>query len=250
MVGPEVMKSNQHDPLTDPEIRRTFEEELLVGEATDTLVAMLESAGLTRKELASRLGVSSARVSQILSGAENLTLRSVAAVAWALGIRFELQPTAVSDRRGTPAEDDPPAPPWLDRVGRGPSLAALTTAADTTSGRLRIDWTRLRGFADWAASHPRELRAALAAPPARTGTVLDAILASFAEQLALDHGMAVPRWTRSVAALASEWSAPATPRMRSEAKASTPEAFRRRNIVLSRSALFRSAAEPAMAGMR
>jgi transcriptional regulator with XRE-family HTH domain len=132
------MKSNQHDPLTDPEIRRTFEEELLVGEATDTLVAMLESVGLTRKELASRLGVSPARVSQILSGAENLTLRSVAAVAWALGIRFDLRPTGLADRRGTPAADDPPAPPWLDRVGRarGVSFRQLEMPARS---RVRLD---------------------------------------------------------------------------------------------------------------
>jgi transcriptional regulator with XRE-family HTH domain len=110
------MSDRMTEALRDPGIRRVFEEELLVGEATDTVAALLESLGLPQKELASRLGVTPGRISQILSGKENLTLRSLAALGWALGVRFELRPTAMSDRAGTPAEDDPPAPPWLDRL--------------------------------------------------------------------------------------------------------------------------------------
>jgi transcriptional regulator with XRE-family HTH domain len=181
-----------------------------------------EGAGLSRRALAFRAGVPTSTVSRIEDGDSDPTITMLQRLLSAAGSRLLID--------------------LADEESSGPSLAALSIAADTTSGRLRVDWTRLRGFADWAASHPVELPAALADPPARTGTALDAILASFAEQLALDHGIAVPRWTRSVAALASEWSAPATPRMRAEAKASTPEAFRRRNIVLSRSALFRQAA--------
>lgn len=108
------MKEMMQDALTDLEVRRAFEEELLVGDATDTLAGVLGSLGMSRKELASRLGVSPARVSQILSGEENLTLRSLAALAWALGLRIDLRAAAMVDRRGTPAEDDPPAPAWLD----------------------------------------------------------------------------------------------------------------------------------------
>jgi len=102
--------------MHDPEIRQVFEEELLVGEATDTVVALVDSLGLSQKELAQRLGVSAGRVSQILSGAENLTLRSLGALGWALGVRFDLQPSAMTDRHGTPALADPPAPAWLNRL--------------------------------------------------------------------------------------------------------------------------------------
>lgn len=59
--------------LTNPEIRRVFEEELLVGEATDTLAALIEELGISQRDLAARLGVSEGRVSQILSGASNLS---------------------------------------------------------------------------------------------------------------------------------------------------------------------------------
>jgi len=180
-----------------------------------------EGAGLSRRALAARAGVPTSTVSRVEDGESDPTITMLQRLLGAAGSRLLMD---------------------ISNEGSSPSLAALSAAADTTSGRLRIDWTRLRGFADWATSHPRELPAALADPPARTGTELDAILAAFAEQLAIDHDVAVPRWTRFVDALASEWSAPATPRMRAEAKATTPEAFLRRNVILSRTALFRAAA--------
>jgi transcriptional regulator with XRE-family HTH domain len=180
-----------------------------------------ERAGLSRRALATRAGVPTSTVSRVEDGESDPTITMLQRLLGAAGSTLLLD---LADDEGSP------------------TLAALSTAADASGERLRIDWTRLRGFADWATSHADELPAALADPPARTGTPLDAILAAFAEQLAHDHGIAVPRWTRSVGRLPSEWSAPATPRMRAEAAASTPEAFRRRNIILSRSALFRAAA--------
>lgn len=110
------------ESLKDPETRRTFEEEYLYGEATDTVAALLESLGLSQKELAQRLGVSKGRVSQILSGEENLTLRSLAALGWALGVRFELNPQPMQDRGGTPAEGDPSPPEWLSQLPRRPQV--------------------------------------------------------------------------------------------------------------------------------
>jgi transcriptional regulator with XRE-family HTH domain len=104
--------------LSNPEVRRTYEEELLLGEATENVTALLRSLEISQRELARRLGVSEARVSQIVSGAENLTLRSVAALGWALGIRFELDPVSMSraERQGTPAEQDARPPDWLKRL--------------------------------------------------------------------------------------------------------------------------------------
>jgi transcriptional regulator with XRE-family HTH domain len=115
------MSHKLNPALKDPEVRRVFEEEFLVGEATDTIAGMLESLGITQRELGERIGVSPGRVSQILSGEENLTLRSLGALAWALGVRFELRPVPMADRIGTPAVDDPPAPVWLGRLGDLPA---------------------------------------------------------------------------------------------------------------------------------
>jgi hypothetical protein len=123
-----------------------------------------------------------------------------------------------------------------------PTIAELATAVDPERGRLKIDWTRLRAFADWVDRHTDDLADAIASPPARTGTPLDAILAAFAEELAARHDLEPPRWTRAVGPLPEVWSPPATPRMRAAAAASTPEPFRRRNLVLADSALFRTTA--------
>jgi transcriptional regulator with XRE-family HTH domain len=109
------MTSANSNPLHDPEIRREYEEELLVAEATETLSALVDEIGITQRELAERLNVSEGRVSQILSGGRNLTLRSLAGFGWALGVKFDLTPSAmtVEERIGTPAMKDPTPPTWL-----------------------------------------------------------------------------------------------------------------------------------------
>lgn len=112
------MSEKLNPVLSDPEVRRAFEEEFLFGEATDTVAGLIESLGISQRELADRLGVSPGRVSQILSGGENLTLRSFAALGWALGVRFEMNAVPMVDRAGTPAADDPPLPAWLGRRSR------------------------------------------------------------------------------------------------------------------------------------
>lgn len=125
--------------LTDPEIHRVFEEELLVGEATDTLAALVEVLGISQRDLAARLGVSEGRVSQILSGATNLTLRSLAGLGWALGVEFRLRRQAMSDRRGTPAGADPPAPAWLHELSEAAEPRVTPRRIDPPSTRRLFD---------------------------------------------------------------------------------------------------------------
>lgn len=62
----------------------------LARQATASLAGLLAERGMTRKDLADRMGVSPGRVSQILSGGENLTLRSLAAVAECLDAQVEI----------------------------------------------------------------------------------------------------------------------------------------------------------------
>lgn len=178
------------------------------------------AAGLSRSALARRAGVPTSTVSRIEEGTIDPTFGTLARVLSAAGSTLTVERT-------------PSAPP---------TLAALVTAADRTGSRLKIDWTRLRSFADWAARHRSELDAAIADPPMRTGTPLDAILAAFAEELAGRFGRAVPPWTKAVHPLDDLWEAPGTPAMRARARANTPEPFLRRNVVLDRAALLRDAA--------
>ena len=65
----------------------------------EELLQIMAQTGMSPGELANRLGVSRAYVSKILNAPPNLTLRSIAAVALALGARPELNliPAAASE---------------------------------------------------------------------------------------------------------------------------------------------------------
>jgi transcriptional regulator with XRE-family HTH domain len=63
----------------------------LVTQVTNEISWYMRERGLTRTDLAARMGVSPGRVSQILGGGENLTLRTLAALSTALDARFDLE---------------------------------------------------------------------------------------------------------------------------------------------------------------
>jgi len=63
----------------------------LVTQLTNEVTWHMRECGLTRADLAARMGVSPGRVSQILGGGENLTLRTLAALATALDARFDFE---------------------------------------------------------------------------------------------------------------------------------------------------------------
>ena len=93
------------------DIEAQVEEELsrLVTQLTNEITVHLREHGLTRAELASRMGVSPGRISQVLSGGENLTLRTLAALSTALDAQFDVQLSSrkpVSDAGSGPAFTD------------------------------------------------------------------------------------------------------------------------------------------------
>ncbi len=66
-------------------------QEELILDATEALARALRSSGLTQSELAARLGKTKGFISQILGGGKNLTLRTLADVAGALGFKVQIQ---------------------------------------------------------------------------------------------------------------------------------------------------------------
>lgn len=80
----------------------------LVTRLTNDINWYMRERGLTRADLAARMGVSPGRVSQILGGGENLTLRTLAALSTALDARFDVALSALKSEdaytsRGTEA---------------------------------------------------------------------------------------------------------------------------------------------------
>lgn len=133
-----------NEVMNNQEARRAYEEELLYGEATDTISGLLESLSISKNEVASRLGVSPGRVSQIFSGRENLTLRTLASLAWSLGMKVSFQVEPMENRSGTPAENDPAAPAWLGDLSPKAGVRFTEGASKLpASGRLGIDRKKL-----------------------------------------------------------------------------------------------------------
>lgn len=175
-------------------------------------------AGLSRRALAAKAGVPISTVSRIEEGRSDPTFGMLVRLVAAAGAELV---TALQPRE--------------DRL----SLAELATAVSDRAGRLKIDWTRIRAFVDRVQQDPQLLPSAIADPPVSTHPLMNAILAALAEQLAQEFGVDRPRWTRAFGPLGEPWVPPSTPRMRASFEETTPEAFRRRNVVLPRSALFR-----------
>ena len=84
--------ANKHRP-DHRAIEARVDEEMhgLVTQLTNEITFHMRERGISRADLAARMGVSPGRVSQILGGGENLTLRTLAALAAALDARFDFE---------------------------------------------------------------------------------------------------------------------------------------------------------------
>ena len=85
------MTANDSFTGSDMEFDRLVRQEELILQVTETLTEELDDAGVTRAELARRLGKSPGFVSQVLGGGRNLTLRTLSDIASALSLRPILQ---------------------------------------------------------------------------------------------------------------------------------------------------------------
>ncbi|HEY6415283.1 MAG TPA: helix-turn-helix transcriptional regulator [Acidimicrobiales bacterium] len=90
----------------DPAIRLAGEQgtylelaqERLLLAASEAIVALMTEQGVKRTELARRLGMSKPHVTQLLDGRRNLTLKTLARMAYALGAELHLSVSGL-DRR-------------------------------------------------------------------------------------------------------------------------------------------------------
>lgn len=104
-------------------------EEVKTVDVAADLTLLLHHAGMSREDLASNLGWSTDRLSQVLSGHENITVQTIAAVAGALGYTFDVVFRKADASSILSASDDVRA-----------NLAELgITEADTTAA---VDWAR------------------------------------------------------------------------------------------------------------
>src|SRR5262245_58561677 len=114
---------------------REYQQERAIYEVTELLESVMEEQGITRAELAKRLGQSKSWVTQLLDGEQNKTIRTVADVFALLGREY------CSFQRPI-------------QIGRGSSsLSGVTEIVGGESGGLKLhygDWP----FTTGATSEP------------------------------------------------------------------------------------------------
>ena len=70
--------------LKNEDSQKSLGREELILDVAETIISLLERSGLSKADLASRLGVSRAHVTQILNGSRNMTLRTLADIGTVL----------------------------------------------------------------------------------------------------------------------------------------------------------------------
>ena len=85
------MKTQHAVLMEDPDFRRLLSVEALVAEASEAIASLMAEQNVSKAELARRLNKSRAWVTQLLSGKANMTVRTLAEVAYALGAEVKLQ---------------------------------------------------------------------------------------------------------------------------------------------------------------
>jgi transcriptional regulator with XRE-family HTH domain len=85
------MKTLHAGLMEAPEFRRLLSVEALAAEAAEVIAGLMKQQTLSKADLARRLNKSRAWVTQLLSGKANMTVRTLAEVAYALGAEVKLQ---------------------------------------------------------------------------------------------------------------------------------------------------------------
>ena len=92
------MSDTFFESMTESEVgRRLFEQERAILEMTELILERMQEAGVSRSQLAERLGKSKSFISQILDGSANMTLRTVSDLFSALGRRIRFSVEDVSE---------------------------------------------------------------------------------------------------------------------------------------------------------
>ena len=115
---------------------RAFAREELVYNVTEEILVLLEDLGISKTELARRLGKSRSFVTQILSGARNMTLGTLSDMCFALGVKPFIT-----------MEQQKCVPSYLDAGWTSESANADASLRELSTHRL-LDGTQVESWVD------------------------------------------------------------------------------------------------------
>lgn len=121
-----------------------YKVEVAIADFTTDVDELMEGQGLTKRELAERLGVTPANVSKILRGDNNFTIRTMARVAGALGryVRVHLAPDGVAVRWRELTPEEARAEVEVAEVRLGPELGMRLERLVERTGASKAECVR------------------------------------------------------------------------------------------------------------
>ena len=87
--------------IDTPESKKQFAQEQFILECTEFICKLMKEKGITRAELADRLGKTKGYISQLLNGRYNMTIRTLADIFYVLDVEVELTPKKDADENMT-----------------------------------------------------------------------------------------------------------------------------------------------------
>lgn len=84
------LKDHFQDFISDPKRRRIYEREALAFEASEMISRLMDEQQVSKTDLALLIETSKSHVTQLLSGSRNMTLHTLAELAFALGHKVEI----------------------------------------------------------------------------------------------------------------------------------------------------------------
>ena len=125
--------------------RRLLREEELILDVTEAVSAVMQEAGISKAQLAKRMGRTKGFITQLLSGGRNLTLRTLACLADALEARVTITVSKNRDSRSGRSESpdlrvsriEPWTSPWTQSpVWREASVSMPLQASADEYGEM------------------------------------------------------------------------------------------------------------------
>lgn len=92
------------ESVNDPEFQKLYAVEGLLGDAAETIWQLLVARRMKQADLAKALGKSPAFVSQLLNGKSNMTVRTLAEVAHALGATIKIAAVDAEPSKEAPGD--------------------------------------------------------------------------------------------------------------------------------------------------
>lgn len=94
----DLVKQMEKEVREDHNLARLVQQEELILDVTELILAKMEEKGLSKSQLASMLNTNKSHITQLLRGSRNMTLRTISDIFFGLGYKLSLDAIAEGER--------------------------------------------------------------------------------------------------------------------------------------------------------